>query len=47
LQSKLTDLGPTRPDNLDAARLLVSSLNYPPEDLFNGIAHLLANHLTR
>ena len=47
LQSKLSDLAPTRPNNMDVARLLVSSVKYPPEALFNGIAHLLANRLTR
>ena len=46
LQSKLSDLTLTRPDKMDAARPLLSSASYPPEELFNGITHLLALHLT-
>ena len=46
LQSKLSALVLTRSDKMDAARALVSSVGYPPEELFNGITHLLAFHLT-
>lgn len=46
LQSKLSDLPLTRPDKMDAAQQLVSSVSYPPGEIFNGIAHLLAMHLT-
>jgi hypothetical protein len=46
LHGKLNDLSLARRDKMDAARPLVSSANYPPEKLFNSIAHLLAIHLT-
>ena len=47
LQRKLNELDLTRPDKLTAAQPLVSDLQYPPDELLNGIAHLLAMHLTQ
>jgi hypothetical protein len=45
LQNKLNQLALTRPDKMAAAQPLISDLQYPPEELLNGIAHLLAMHL--
>jgi len=45
LQSKLNQISLTRSDKLTAAQPLVSDVQYPPEELLNGIAHLLAIHL--
>jgi hypothetical protein len=45
-RSKLDDLALTHSDKMDALRPLVSNVNYPPEKLFQAIAHLLAIHLT-
>jgi hypothetical protein len=47
LQRKLNDLALTRPDKMDAARPVISDVKYPPEELLNGIAHLLAIHLNQ
>ena len=47
LQSKLNQLALTRPDKMGAAQPLVSDLQYPPDELLNGIAHLLAMHLSQ
>lgn len=45
LQSKLNQLALTRPDKMEAAQPLVSDVQYPPDELLNGIAHLLAIQL--
>ena len=45
LQRKLNDVALTRPDKMDAARAVIAEVNYPPEELLNGIARLLAIHL--
>jgi len=42
LQRKLDDLALTRPDKMDAARSALADVKYPPDELLNGIAHLLA-----
>ena len=42
LQSKLDQLALTRPDKMGAVEPLVSNVKYPPDELLNGIAHLLA-----
>lgn len=47
LQSKLDQLALTRPQTLDAIRPALSDVQYPPDELLNGIAHLLAIHLTQ
>jgi len=46
LQSKLNQLALTRPDKMDALRNALADVQYPPEELLNGIAHLLAIRLT-
>jgi hypothetical protein len=46
LQRKLNDLALTRPEKLEAARAVISQVKYPPDELLNGIAHLLAIHLS-
>jgi hypothetical protein len=45
LQRKLKELAGTRPEKLEAARSVISNVNYPPEELLKGIAQLLAIHL--
>jgi hypothetical protein len=47
LQSKLDQLALTRPDKMSALQPQVSSLQYPPDELLNGIAHLLAIHFSQ
>ena len=47
LQSKLNELALTRPDKMAAAEPLVADVQYPPDELLNGIAHLLAIELHR
>ena len=42
LQQKLDQVALTRPDKMDAVRQALSDVKYPPEQLLNGIAHLLA-----
>ncbi len=45
LQRKLNELALTRPEKMAAARAVISEVKYPPDDLLNSIAHLLAIHL--
>jgi hypothetical protein len=45
LQRKLNDLALTRPDKMAAAGRALVEVKYPPEELLNGIAHLLAIQL--
>lgn len=47
LQSKLNQMALTRPDKMDAARSALADVQYPPDELLNGIAHLLAIRLTQ
>jgi hypothetical protein len=47
LQKKLNDLALTRPEKIEAARLALSDVKYPPEQLLNGISHLLAIKLSQ
>jgi hypothetical protein len=47
LQIKLNQLALTRPDKMGALQPQVSSLQYPPDELLNGIAHLLAMQLSQ
>ena len=47
LQSKLDQLALTRPDKMAAAAPLVADVQYPPDELLNGIAHLLAINLDK
>ena len=47
LQNKLNQLALTRPDKIDAVRNALADVQYPPEELLNGIAHLLAIRLTQ
>lgn len=42
LQSKLNNLALTRPDKMQAVQKALSDVKYPPDELLNGIAHLLA-----
>ena len=42
LQRKLNDLPVTRPDKMQAVQQALSDVKYPPDELLNGIAHLLA-----
>ncbi|HZR17591.1 MAG TPA: hypothetical protein VFE51_09715 [Verrucomicrobiae bacterium] len=42
LQRKLNDLALTRPDKMAAASNALADVKYPPDELLNGIAHLLA-----
>jgi hypothetical protein len=46
LQSKLNQLALVRPDKMSAIQPQVSNLQYPPDELLNGIAHLLAMRLS-
>jgi hypothetical protein len=45
LQQKLNEVALTRPEKMAAMREVISDVKYPPEDLLNSIAHLLAIHL--
>jgi hypothetical protein len=47
LQRKLNELALTRPDKTDAVQQALSDVKYPPDQLLNGIAHLLAIKLTQ
>lgn len=47
LQRQLNDLALTRPDKMNAVRPLLSGGQYPPDELLNGIAHLLAIHFNQ
>ena len=47
LQSKLNTLALTRPDKLEAVQPVLADVQYPPDELLNGIAHLLAIHLAQ
>lgn len=47
LQRKLNELALTRTDKLNNLQPAVSDVKYPPEELLNGIAHLLAIKLTQ
>lgn len=47
LQSKLNQIALTRPDRMGAVQLQLSNLQYPPDELLNGIARLLAMHLSQ
>jgi hypothetical protein len=47
LQRKLYDQALTRPDKMAAATQALSDVKYPPDELLNGIAHLLAIKLTQ
>jgi hypothetical protein len=47
LQNKLNQLALTRPDKMAAAQSVIEGVQYPPEELLNGIAHLLAIKLTQ
>jgi hypothetical protein len=45
LQRKLSELALTRPEKMAAARSVISEVKYPPDEVLNRIAHLLAMHL--
>ena len=47
LQQKLQDLPMIRPEKMAAAGQLLSNVQYPPDQLLNGIAHLLAIQLSQ
>jgi hypothetical protein len=47
LLSKLNDIPLTRPDKMAALQPAVSNLQYPPDQILNSIAHLLAIHLNQ
>ncbi len=47
LQSQLNELALSRPERVDAVRPALSGGQYPPDELLNGIAHLLAIRLTQ
>jgi hypothetical protein len=47
LQRKLNELALTRPDKTDTVQQALSDVKYPPDQLLNGIAHLLAIKLTQ
>lgn len=42
LEDKLKEIPVVRPEQVERARSLVSDLKYPPDEMLNGIAHLLA-----
>ena len=42
LESILNETPVVRPEQVARARTLVANVKYPPDDLLNGIAHLLA-----
>jgi hypothetical protein len=46
LQRKLNELALTRPEKMQGAAQALSDVKYPPEQLLNGIAHLLGIHLS-
>jgi hypothetical protein len=45
LQRKLNELALTRPEKMQAVRSVIADVKYPPDELLNGISHLLAIHL--
>jgi hypothetical protein len=45
LKRKLNELALTRPEKMAAARSVIADVKYPPDELLNGISHLLAIHL--
>ncbi|HLH52257.1 MAG TPA: hypothetical protein VKY92_01380 [Verrucomicrobiae bacterium] len=47
LQRKLNDMALTRPDQMQSVQQALSDVKYPPDELLNGIAHLLAIKLTQ
>ena len=47
LQRKLNDLALTRPNKMAAAQQALSDVKYPPDELLNGIAHLLAIRISQ
>jgi len=47
LQRKLNDLPVTRPDKMAGLQPAVSSLKYPPDQILDSIANLLAIHLSQ
>lgn len=46
LQRKLNEIALTRPEKMAAVKVAISEVKYPPDQLLNGISHLLAIHLT-
>ena len=47
LQKKLNQEALSRPEKIAAARQVLSDVKYPPDQLLNGIAHLLAIKLNQ
>lgn len=47
LQQQLNNLALTRPDKMAALQPAVSSLQYPPDQILDSIANLLAIHLSQ
>jgi hypothetical protein len=47
LERKLNDIPLVRPDKIEAARAHTSDLKFPPDELLNGIANLLAMHINK
>jgi hypothetical protein len=45
LQRKLNELALMRPEKMAAARSVIADVKYPPNELLDGISHLLAIHL--
>ncbi len=45
VEAKLKDIPWTRPEKVEQARPLVSNLKYPPDEVLNGLANLLALHM--
>jgi hypothetical protein len=45
LQEKLKNLQAVRPEQVERAKLLKSDPQYPPDDILDRIAVLLANHV--
>src|ERR1041385_7079027 len=45
VEAKLKDIPPGRPEKVQHAKALVSNLKYPPDQMLDGIAALLAMHI--
>ena len=47
LEQKLSQVPDSRPDQVDRARALVADVQYPPQEMMNRIASLLALHIKK
>jgi hypothetical protein len=47
MQEKLKDVSMVRPEKVEHARALVAHVKYPPDDMLNSIASLLAMQISQ